>query len=91
MWAVISSGPWVWCAVGYLNVWCYCDSGLEFGWQVQAVLLLLGGREIPPGMTGVNASSHNHHKVCLLMMVLYMNVTMILNFCGLFLLHQQDT
>nr|PNR63460.1 hypothetical protein PHYPA_001886 [Physcomitrium patens] len=29
--------------------------------KVQAVLLLLGGREIPPGMSGVNMFSH-HHK-----------------------------
>lgn len=36
------------------------------GLQVQAVLLLLGGREIPPGMSGVNVSSHHHHKVILL-------------------------
>ncbi|KAL3686204.1 hypothetical protein R1sor_004226 [Riccia sorocarpa] len=28
--------------------------------KVQAVLLLLGGREIPPGMSGVNASGHHH-------------------------------
>jgi hypothetical protein len=27
------------------------------------VLLLLGGREIPPGMSGVNVSSNHHHKV----------------------------
>jgi hypothetical protein len=31
--------------------------------QVQAVLLLLGGREIPPGMSGANMSYHHHHKV----------------------------
>ncbi|XP_024395444.1 GATA transcription factor 28 isoform X2 [Physcomitrium patens] len=30
--------------------------------KVQAVLLLLGGREIPPGMSGGNVSSHHHHK-----------------------------
>ncbi|KAG0569138.1 hypothetical protein KC19_6G067500 [Ceratodon purpureus] len=30
--------------------------------KVQAVLLLLGGREIPPGMSGVNVSSNHHHK-----------------------------
>ncbi|XP_024368635.1 GATA transcription factor 24 isoform X2 [Physcomitrium patens] len=31
--------------------------------KVQAVLLLLGGREIPPGMSGVNISNnHHHHK-----------------------------
>jgi hypothetical protein len=30
--------------------------------KVQAVLLLLGGREIPPGMSGNNMSYHNHHK-----------------------------
>ncbi|KAH9548390.1 hypothetical protein CY35_11G085900 [Sphagnum magellanicum] len=30
--------------------------------KVQAVLLLLGGREIPPGMSGVNMSYHHHHK-----------------------------
>lgn len=53
----------------FQNVSFYCDSALEFGWQVQAVLLLLGGREIPPGMTGANATSHHHHKVCLLMTV----------------------
>ncbi|BBN20483.1 jasmonate ZIM domain-containing protein [Marchantia polymorpha subsp. ruderalis] len=28
--------------------------------KVQAVLLLLGGREIPPGMSGVNVSGHHH-------------------------------
>jgi hypothetical protein len=27
------------------------------------VLLLLGGREIPPGMSGANVSNHHHHKV----------------------------
>lgn len=53
----------------FQNVRGYCDSALEFGWQVQAVLLLLGGREIPPGMTGANAASHHHHKVWVLMMV----------------------
>ncbi|CAM6035680.1 unnamed protein product [Sphagnum compactum] len=30
--------------------------------KVQAVLLLLGGREIPPGMSGANMSYHHHHK-----------------------------
>ncbi|CAM6088537.1 unnamed protein product [Calypogeia fissa] len=28
--------------------------------KVQAVLLLLGGREIPPGMSGVSVTSHHH-------------------------------
>ena len=27
------------------------------------MLLLLGGREIPPGMSGANVSNHHHHKV----------------------------
>ncbi|CAK9258474.1 unnamed protein product [Sphagnum jensenii] len=30
--------------------------------KVQAVLLLLGGCEIPPGMSGANMSYHHHHK-----------------------------
>ena len=55
--------------MGYNFFCCYCDSALVFGWQVQAVLLLLGGREIPPGMTGANAASHHHHKVWVLMTV----------------------
>lgn len=32
------------------------------------MLLLLGGREIPPGMSGANVSNHHHHKVGLLLL-----------------------
>ena len=42
----------------------FADASCMLAWiQVQAVLLLLGGREIPPGMSGANVSNHHHHKV----------------------------
>lgn len=33
--------------------------------QVQAVLLLLGGREVPPTMPAIPMTSHLNNRVCL--------------------------